>query len=131
MRAAERFTDRARMRHRIGHAEMPQRHERHDVERADAPVHASVRAHVDGREDGLGQRERRRLDGAGRAHEREHRAVMVGIGVDVGQPHARDAADGVAEALDDAAIAPLADVRHALEHGAASRDDDSGCAGLP
>ena len=46
---------------------------------------------------------------------------MVGIGVDVGQPHARDAADGIAEALDDAAIASLADIRHALEHGLLTR----------
>jgi hypothetical protein len=42
VRAAKGFTDRARMRHRIGHAEVPQRNERHHVERAAAPVHTSV-----------------------------------------------------------------------------------------
>ena len=83
-------------------ARLAQRDERHDVERADAPVHAAMRAHVDRREHGRGEGERRGLDGVGRAEEREHRAVMVGIGVDVGEPHARDAADGVGEALDDA-----------------------------
>ena len=64
METAERQADGVRTRDGVGHAEAAQRNERHDVERANPPVHAAVPLHVDRPEHGVGQRQHRRLDGA-------------------------------------------------------------------
>ncbi len=92
-------------------------HDRGDVEGADARMDAHVRADVDGcgrhvRGRGHGRRER-----TGRAGDREHRAVMVGIGVDVQHREAERGRDR----LDGGAVAPLRDVRDGQEgdHGEA------------
>src|SRR5207253_4737153 len=104
------------MRERDGHAHrsVRQRHERQHVERADAGVDAAMLAHVDLGQHGFGERARAGGDGGGLAEEREDGAVVIGIGVDVGERDARRGAHGGRAARQPRRVAALADVRHAL-----------------
>jgi hypothetical protein len=102
-------------RHAVVHAHAAHRHERAHVGAAVAGVGALVPAHVDQLagaphhpEGGLG-------DALGRADEGDHRAVRVGAGGDVQQADALDLLDHRRHRVDDAAVAALADVRHALD----------------
>jgi hypothetical protein len=58
--------------------------------------------------------ERGALDGIRRAEVGEDRAMVIDVGVDVEEPHARRL-DRVAKRADDAGVAPFADIRDALE----------------
>jgi hypothetical protein len=77
-------------------------------------MHAAVPPHVDALDGEPHERERRPLDGVGRAEIGEDRAVVIDVGVDVEEAGAR-ALGGVAERADQGAVAPLADVRDAFE----------------
>jgi hydrogenase expression/formation protein HypE len=102
----------------LRHRDVRQRHERQDVERADARMDAAMLPHVDLGHDSVGERARGVGDGGRRAQEREHGAVVIGIGVDVGERDARRGAHRRRKACDARQIAALAHVRHALDDGA-------------
>jgi hypothetical protein len=114
------LADGARERHAVRHRRPFDRHEGHDVHRAQARMFSLVRAQVDALERALEEGE----DGGGQrgevAGEGEHAAVVVAVGLRVEDAHAGDLLDGRDHGVDDLRPAPLADVRHALddlEHG--------------
>jgi len=76
-----------------------------------------VRPHVDLGCHGIRQREGRHRDRRGAAEEREDRAMVIGIGVQVGQLYAVDAGNDGAQAAQARGVAPLADIRDALHDG--------------
>ena len=81
-------------------------HDRRDVERAHARVHARVRAHVDPLDRDARALRERAVQLARLAREREDGAVVVGVGVDV--EHARPAArERGADGLEDGVVAAL------------------------
>ena len=82
-------------------------HEGHDVHHADARVHPGVVAEIEPVQ-GL------RRHGSGRrlTHQRQHAAVVVGIGVDVEQVWSGPIGDGRHRLQ----VHALADVHHALQH---------------
>ncbi len=95
-----------------------ERDERHDVERAEARVHAGMSGDRDAAGDGGCQRDDR-VGGIarGRAGEREHRTVVVVVDVHVEE---RGAARGL-ECPHRGTIASGGHVGDALEHGAEAR----------
>ena len=92
---------------RVGHGRATEGHERHHVDDAEARVHAVVLAEVEPLDRGCRHRPR----GVG-ASEREHRPVVVGVGVHVEQV----GTGGVRELAQRRLVTPFADVEHALEH---------------
>src|SRR5438552_1760927 len=104
------------VRERDGHAHrgVRQGHERQNVERADAGMDAAMLAHVDLGQRRFGQRDRAGGDGGGLREEREDRAMVIGVGVDVRERDARRGAHGGRDARQARRVAALADVRHAL-----------------
>ena len=96
------------------HRHAGQRHERHDIHRAEARVLALVRAHVDLEVRGGDQRVRGGCNGVGVAGEREDRAVVIDVAGLIEEPDARNVADGFRESVDHVAAAALADVGHAF-----------------
>ena len=88
--------------------------ERNDVDGADAGMRALVLAQVDQADRRL-HRGRERLDQLLRgADEREHRTVVVGVGVHVEEP--RGCRERLAQRLDLRRVASLRDVRDRFEH---------------
>ena len=88
-------------------------HERDHIGRTHPRVHAHVGSQVDaldGHLHGLGEP----LDQVpGIAHAREHRAVVIGVGVDVEHPGV--APDGRRDRLDGRAVTTHGKVRHSLD----------------
>ena len=90
-----------------------ERHDRHDVGRSDPGVRPCVLPQVD-QLARYGNRRDERLDQlAVLAHEREDRAVVVDVGMDVEQP--RPSRDRVPDRGDRRGVAALGEVRHRLE----------------
>ena len=92
----------------------PQRNERHEVDDADSRVDTLVSPEVDelgGSRDAGDERigERALLPG-----EREHRAVVVRVGVHVQEGRAR--AEGLSDRRDDRHLASFRDVGHRFQH---------------
>lgn len=103
MREQQRFRDR---RAALALAAM---HDRGDVDHADARVDARVRGQVDA-VDGLPRAlEQRQVQRARLPREREHRAVVVGVRVDVEQPRATGDERG-ADRVEGRGVAALGDV---------------------
>ena len=94
-----------------GHVVVAERHDRGDVERADAWVDPAMAAQVDAVDALAGQGHQRVLEGERLPHDGEDAAVVVGVGVDV--DHAGPGPPAcVRESGDDARVAALADVGH-------------------
>ncbi len=76
-------------------------------------------ARVPGHVDALardGHRPERRLGGrGGRRHQREHRAVVCGIGLYVEQPYTGDAGEGGTQRVDGRLIAAFGEIRNAFD----------------
>ncbi len=104
-----------RERHAVRHRHAFERHERHDVHRADARMLAAMRAQIDVGDRALEQRQHRALDAGGVAGEREDRAVVRRVGGVIEQAHAVDRANRVGHRRDDLGPASFADVRHAFD----------------
>ena len=102
--------DRLRQRHARCHGHALDGNERHHVDRAQAGVLAFMGAQVDGGNRAFEQLGNARRQGGGRSRQREHRAVVRGIRLDVEDPQAGDRAQRVGQAGDDVAATPFADV---------------------
>ena len=88
--------------------------EGHDVDGTDARMDPLVSLQIDASAGFGDPREERIGEPTGVAYEREHRPVMVGIGVDVQQ--GRIPGENPAESGDDRRVASFGHVRHRLEH---------------
>ena len=76
---------------------------------------AVVRAQIEIGDRALDEREHRLLDANGIAGEREHRAVVRGVGGEVEEADARHPPDRVGHGRDDLGPPALADVRDTLD----------------
>jgi len=115
---AETLADAPRDGDGVVHREIAQWDEGQHVQRPQARVDAAVLPHVHAREHRVGERQRRLLDGLRGAEEGEDRAVVVGVGVDIGERHAGNAPHRAGDGLHGAQVAAFAHVRDALEEGA-------------
>ena len=105
--------------HAIVHGDAPHRHERHDVGRPHARMLAVMFAEVDARRRHLHGAERRFDRRGRRGHEREHRAVVRCIGLDVEELHARHMGDRLAQGVEHGRIAAFREVRYTLDQRSA------------
>ena len=103
---------------RLGHPVLFQRHERHDVQRPEERMNASVSGNVDvlDRRGGKGLDCPHQL--VGFAQQGQHGPVVVGVGRHVEHPHA-GRRPGLRAGVDDVRAQAFADVGHALQadHG--------------
>ena len=94
----------ARELHAVVHGDAAHRHERHDVGRAHPGMLTAMRGEVDARGRHLHGAERG-LDGrVRRRHQREHGAVVRGVGLGVEQPDARHPGDRLAQSIEDGLV---------------------------
>ena len=94
----------ARELHAVVHRDATHRDERHDVGRSHPGMLTAMRGEVDARGRHLHGAERG-LDGrVRRRHEREHRTVVRGVGLDVEQPDARHLGDRLTQGVEDSLV---------------------------
>ena len=105
--------------HGLGHGRAGERDERDDVEHAQARMDTGVLTEIDAPDGDAGERERRRLDRRRVADEREDRAMMIGVAMDVEEPRA-GGDDARRQLSDHERVTSLGDVRDALEHAASA-----------
>jgi len=86
----DRAADAPREGHGLGRPDADERDEREHVEGAEARVDTPMATHVDDLHDARREGERRRPDGVRGAEDREDRALVVGVRVDVRERRARD-----------------------------------------
>ena len=99
----------------FGHGDAADRHERHDVNGAEARVFAFVRPHVDLGERCVHQCVGRLAYRLGLAGEREDRAVVVGVAGLIEKAHAGDGGDRGGDPRDDVRAPSFADIRYAFD----------------
>jgi hypothetical protein len=109
------FADAAGEGRRIGHRRLAKRYEGHDIEGADARMHAGMPPQIDASGGLLRKRDNRVFEGGRVPDERQHRAVVRRVGRAVEQADGVDRGDRVGERRDDRLVSSLADVGDALE----------------
>ena len=122
-----------RQHHAFGHLHIAERHERHDIGRADARMRPAMLLKIDVRGRGLDRVEHRRHHRLGRRDQGEHRAVVIFIALDIQQLHVGVRAQCVSNRFEHFGAPPLAKVGDTLDeplHETSRYDFDSGQAAV-